>query len=254
MLEVSHIVVNGCSWTYGQGLANPSKDAWPALLSKKLNIPIVNIAMPGSGNDSIFRRSSQYLFKNLPTNSKPLFIIAWSHIDREEAWNIHEGRYRGITCTDVNNLSLREKAYIENFNSYDRYLRSLSLKISMIAILNTFNIPYMIGDYENSAKDFIEGEATASMKYQLREMVDFINNNTTVWKTPLIDYTLGVTKLPCGHEDVAGHRLICENLYNVVLNVYKDIRHTPCSYINTSVFKHINKDFAIEAKTFSVWL
>jgi hypothetical protein len=51
-IDVTHLVVNGCSWTYGTGLAHPKEQAWPALLAKQLGVPLVNLAIQGSGNDT----------------------------------------------------------------------------------------------------------------------------------------------------------------------------------------------------------
>ena len=86
-MQVSHLVVNGCSWTYGSELDSPEEESWPKLVANKLGIPVVNLAIPGSGNDSILRRTSEYLFQNLAFNSKPLVIIAWSQITRREGWD-----------------------------------------------------------------------------------------------------------------------------------------------------------------------
>ena len=64
MLEISHLVVNGCSFTYCQGLESPNTQGWPALLAKKLNVPVVNLAAPGSSNDGIYRRTYDYFYND----------------------------------------------------------------------------------------------------------------------------------------------------------------------------------------------
>ena len=56
-MEISHLVVNGCSFTRCQGITNPDIDGWPALLAKKLNVPVVNLAKNGSGCDGIYLRT-----------------------------------------------------------------------------------------------------------------------------------------------------------------------------------------------------
>ena len=62
----NRIIAFGCSLTYGEGLKDclpdpinlkkakyPSKYAWPNLLSKKTNIPIINNGQPGESNKLI---------------------------------------------------------------------------------------------------------------------------------------------------------------------------------------------------------
>mgnify|MGYP003351991979 CR=1 FL=1 len=83
-VDVTHLVVNGCSWTYGEGLENPNKEAWPALLANHFGLPIVNLAVQGCGNQSITRRTFEYVYENLPTGSKPFFVISWSQDARKE--------------------------------------------------------------------------------------------------------------------------------------------------------------------------
>jgi hypothetical protein len=63
-LKITHVVTIGCSWTYCQGLDSPSTQGWPALVAKKLNVPLVNLAVPGVGNDFIHRVSHEYIYKN----------------------------------------------------------------------------------------------------------------------------------------------------------------------------------------------
>jgi len=82
MLEISHLVVNGDSFTYCQGLENPMEVGWPALLAKKLNVPVVNLALRGSNNNSIVRRTYEYFY--MDKNTKPFYIIGFSHATREE--------------------------------------------------------------------------------------------------------------------------------------------------------------------------
>jgi hypothetical protein len=83
-ITISHLVVNGCSLTYGEGLEDPSTQAWPALLAKKLNVPVVNIAMGGTGNHRIYRKTVDYFFKD--TDSNPFYIIGMSSCTRIEQY------------------------------------------------------------------------------------------------------------------------------------------------------------------------
>lgn len=65
-MSMSRLITFGCSYTYGQGLPDcentvintgikkfyvnssaPSKQGWPSILSKRLDLELVNISAPG---------------------------------------------------------------------------------------------------------------------------------------------------------------------------------------------------------------
>jgi hypothetical protein len=60
-MDITHLVVNGCSWTYCQGLEDPKNQGWPKLLADQLGCEVVNLAIPGTGNDTIHRRTYEYV-------------------------------------------------------------------------------------------------------------------------------------------------------------------------------------------------
>ena len=94
---MSRIIVFGSSDTYGAGLSDigsrtdhPSEFAWPSLLSKKLNVEVVNNAIPGASNKEIML--SILNCSNL--KSSDLVIIVWTIIGRscmlDKNNNIHQ--------------------------------------------------------------------------------------------------------------------------------------------------------------------
>lgn len=62
----------GCSFTHGDELTDPVSEAWPVLLSNRLNMEVVNDAVPGGTN----QRSCYQLLKNFGTAD--LYVIAWT--------------------------------------------------------------------------------------------------------------------------------------------------------------------------------
>jgi len=74
------VVVNGDSYTAPD---NQFK-VYAEYVAEKLNLPLVNLACPGSNNERILRSSTEFLLK---TGFKsPLIIIGWSFIRRLEVW------------------------------------------------------------------------------------------------------------------------------------------------------------------------
>jgi hypothetical protein len=237
MQEISHLVVNGCSWTYGHELRDPKSQSWPALVAKKLDLPIVNLALGGSSNPTIFRRTAEYLFRNLPTGSKPFVILAWSQNTRNEAWDKKHNDYFGLSCLDQKNLSHGEKAYLHNWNYEDHFRRSLMCKVNMVSLLQSLNIPFIIGDYENSDNDFFrEFDQRHIVKNRFQEMYNFVAKNPNVWKTSLIDFCLNTKKQPNGHEGVEGHNILGEKVFEFFNHRYKHFKRVDSKFLTMKEF------------------
>jgi len=83
-IEISHLVVNGCSHTYCQGIHNPKINGWPAIVANRLGVPLVNLGARGSGCDGILRRTYDYFYRDLKNNNKPFYVIGWTGGTRRE--------------------------------------------------------------------------------------------------------------------------------------------------------------------------
>ena len=70
----------GDSFTHGYELTNPVDNAWPAVLSKKLNADVVNYARPGIDNEFIIDTVISAINKKKPD----LAIIAWTSAARKQ--------------------------------------------------------------------------------------------------------------------------------------------------------------------------
>lgn len=75
---MNRLVAFGCSYTAGDGLLDPAREAWPAVLGKLLDLETVNLAVPGSGNLEILWKILQTDFQQ---NDR--CFIMWSHFGRE---------------------------------------------------------------------------------------------------------------------------------------------------------------------------
>jgi len=86
---MSRIIAFGCSNTFGQGSPDcvtarrgdpPSRYAWPAVLGRLLNRPVLNLAVPGASNLEILHQITLTEFK-----PGDLVYVFWSYLDR---WSI----------------------------------------------------------------------------------------------------------------------------------------------------------------------
>lgn len=246
MLEISHLVVNGCSFVYGQGLETPEVEAWPALLAKKLNVPVVNLATKGSGCDGIYRRTIEYFYKNLSTNSKPFYIISWSAATRREEFLAINGRNPEFNdyCVlhvlrPTNNLE-RELSY--QFSSYETVKaaekRKYNYWISILNLLQNHNVPYFMNDSipsDFSMINYLKNEygqiydSCIHDKYKIHNHEHLLNGN--YW-------------LPCGHINKEGNQILAEYMYNEFTKFYPEHKPVESDYLKL-------KDFPVDKTTWN---
>lgn len=84
ILKKMTLLVNGCSFTYGDELPNHEEERFSTHLGKLLNIDVVNAAWPGSSNERIWRTTKEHLFLNRNITK---CLILWSDFARVE--NVH---------------------------------------------------------------------------------------------------------------------------------------------------------------------
>ena len=234
-MDISHVVVNGCSFAYGQGLEKITEQSWAGLLAKKLNLPIVNIAGKGSGNDSIMRRTFQYFYQNLPTKSKPLFVITLSQAIRREEYVI---RYKDSPVRDFVTLACYSDEPIER-GIYEHYddggivaceLRKLVYWSAMINLLKANNIPYIIADFMPEHDEKIIDK----VKSIVPDMYNELHNDTNMVGR-LDKITFNYPKLPCGHDGIAGNIALSEHLYSHIVKRY-DVNPVNIPYVTAKEY------------------
>lgn len=263
-MKITHLVTNGCSWTYGQGLHDPKSEAWPALLAQKFNCEVVNIAMPGSSNDAISRRTMEYVYENLPTNSNPLFVIMFSQIFRREAWfqqiyNADCEDYMTIPYPNPalpqfkshweNSSTLQEKIYFNEFNEEDFLRNDIYNKIFLKDLLENKNYKYFFTSYQSSE---IRQEFIDSLCNRFPNLVKEYNN---VLDYEGVDkYTHKIQKTPCGHDDVGGNRIIANILYDLITKKFSNLEFEPSAdFLKLKDFKIIGANNNVQKRWENAW-
>ena len=238
-LKITHLVTVGCSFTFCQGLENKLENGWPAVIAKSLNIPLVNLGVPGVGNDSICRKTYEYFYENLPTNSNPLFIIAWSQYWRREAWvrrqhyqNINN--YAPVSLEQDSPKNAHEKAVLEDWNEIDHIRRTYMNKLSLINLFNAHNTNYLMTDYMVEMKQ---------EENEFKVKTIFPNVFDAVYKDPnkitnFYSLSNSYPKTVCQHDGVEGNRAIAEYTLGQINNKFTEFTNeheylTLSSYIKT---------------------
>ena len=201
-MDISHIVTIGCSFTYCQGLENIVRDGWPALVAKHFNAKLTNLGMPGIGNDTIHRRTYEYISENLKfENSKPLVIVAWSQIDRQEQWYNKEfgndtfNDYRIVAKPLSGKFSdVYQMLYLKHYDEINYYRKTLLYKLSLFSLLENLGIPYITTDYMSLDRN----ENIKKVETDFSGFAKIVNENP-YRIIDLGDITKWDTKLPCGH-------------------------------------------------------
>ena len=253
MSEITHLVVNGCSWTYCQGLKDPVQQGWPTLLAKKLGVKVVNLAVRGCGNDSIHRRTHEYVYENLPTGSKPFFVIAWSQYWRRESWyNEFAGHkdyndYAIVSLPDSNPKTNVERALLDNWNDVDFYRKTYLYKLSLMNLFKAHDIPYIMSDY---ASDSNRDEIIEKVRIRFPNIVDTcINNIRQV--TPFYEITRDYPALPCGHDGPEAQVVLADYAYNEIIRQYQTPSVISGEYLTLNSFRLTEKPRTRDNET--VW-
>lgn len=93
------LVTNGCSCARGEELTNPTVDAWPSVLARRLGVELVNLARDGSSNRRIVRTVVEWLPVILRERSLSpadvLVLVAWTEAARHEHFARRLGPFAG---------------------------------------------------------------------------------------------------------------------------------------------------------------
>jgi hypothetical protein len=219
-LEITHLVTTGCSFTYCQGL--PINQGWPALLAKSLDCPLVNLGLPGIGNDAIHRKLYEYIYNNsLLEGSKPLVIIAWSQPWRRESWSAvnytdnNFQNYAPIMLPASSPSTHQDYVLLENWNDEDFYRRTLLSKLSVINLLNQFDIPYIMTDAMPQDDDLNSNVFT-----KFPGLTSYVNTKYYIDPIHRIQHN---DYLPCGHYGPARNSAVKEHILQSILLLYPNL-------------------------------
>lgn len=81
MMKYDKIIVNGDSYS-----ALGQSGSYSTTLGQKLNLPVDNIAVPGTNNDRIVRTTVEKVLTETNSNKRLLVVVGWSFVRRLEVW------------------------------------------------------------------------------------------------------------------------------------------------------------------------
>ena len=230
-VTISHLVVNGCSYTYCKGLVNPPTQGWPTLLANKLNVPVANIALGGTSNFRIYRKTVDYFFKD--TGSNPFYIIGMTSCTRIEQYIKQHDDYVALNLISKPPGNLWEAQLISllqrNKDPIILAKQKLDIWLSIINLFKSTKTNYLMIDMLSNG-DSIDSE----LKEVHPKLFDYTMNDPKHVREYL-DFNSQLGKLPCGHDDADAQVLIAEYLYKELTERY-DVTVEPSEYLKIKDF------------------
>lgn len=220
-VDISHLVVIGCSFAYCQGLESPKTQGWPALVANKLGVPVVNLSGKGAGNDKIMRRLFEYHNLNLEHGNNPFYIISFSHSSRREEYTERMGDY---TIVDMHPTALDKyvdefsKPCLVNYNQEIMSRRKLMLQSYIINFLRANNLNYLTTDYLPDHQIDIELYAKGIFPKAYEDVFNDKRNMKS-----FSEFSKQNVPLPCGHDDLVAQSQIKEYLLPKLQEVYGEV-------------------------------
>jgi len=215
MKTYNKIVTAGCSFTYGYGLEDPSKQSWPAVLAERLGCDLTNLAVPGAGNTYI---ANSIIDNHVVDPDCDLVVIGWSFFSRMDLCH-HNGKIMHLSHNSRNNKDLVAMLYGNYMHLPYAYKKYLNTVLLMQGWLESKKIDYMMFDAISGNHDsvFLEDDLTRGLTKNIdrQRFIGFGVKN-------LDNMTDPAHRLPDGHPDHRAHARMAEILHDFLLNMKKD--------------------------------
>ena len=204
----------GDSFTFGDEL--PSRDlAWPTLLSKKLNCPVINKGKPATGNTRMVKRAIDAII-----DKSEMVIIGWSDCNRQEfadeigIFDLWAGRdFRSFQQDPTHRID--QIKYMTAYDTPEYYYADWLRKIILVqSFCKLHKIPCVM---------FIACGAHISHKEYYNDfgnLISLIDTDMFVddMFTSVGEWTYGTTHGPNGHPLEQGHEIIADKIYEHIRN------------------------------------
>lgn len=215
---IRRLITHGCSFTYGQELADPGSSSWPALLARKLDIELLNLAQPGYSNDLILQ---EIVTENInPKVGTPrawdyqdLVIIGWtSHlrmgfVDDQSWYTVRPG-----ATEHIKHRSTINELLVKTTNTdwlYQRWIQQVILAQEYLRNRHAHFLMFSV--FDNLFHD--------KKRHKLYEKV--IPRHFVGWpREQMVDWTYGCPDGPEGHPLERGHAKTADKIYQALQELY----------------------------------
>ena len=174
------ILTLGDSWTYGVNSSAPETMSWPAQLSRKYNVDVVNLARPGSSNTRAARIGVEELCKD---SSYDYIIFPLAPASRTEVLKI--GKWHQVwPRSDQTPL---DKIYTDFWHPWNDVQNTIMSSFYFIHSVHSLGIPL-----------YVTGLSLRPLQYknELSWIMNYKNDNEfNCLNMPLDDFNIGTKDL-----------------------------------------------------------
>jgi hypothetical protein len=221
---ITEVYINGDSYS-----AEPiGQISYSSFIANIIDIPVINHAVAGSCNDRIFRTALEYC-ANLKQNQRPLIIIGFSFITREEIWVEDIAKY-SVRIKDYPGSQLITSNWMDKVDestmhaiidqNINKQVTHFYTKLFMfVQTLKSIDLPYYIfsaannTDYRNLNWNSLKNLQMFQRLSQDSNIVNLHEFNIGKWAK---DNHLNTTPTYHLYED--GHKMFADYLLKNVIN------------------------------------
>lgn len=219
MKIVKRLIAHGCSFTYGEELADPPSYSWPSLVAKKLDVELANMAKPSYSNDGLVQD-----IVRMDPDQDDLVIVCWTtylrmYLQDDLGWYTTVATKRGTGGIDWD----RRERIVHDLLSSNAddwlYERWLSQVILLQSFLDAKAIKYLFfSAFDNQARYDI-------YKKKFYNLHNRINQHRFIgWPNEgFVEWAYGCSIGPRGHPLEEGHAKVALK----VLESCKEVHDLP---------------------------
>lgn len=239
---MNRLYVNGCSFSCAGGLdiievqqlykdegiliENHLDFSWPTILSKKLNIDLVNDSVQGGSMNRLIRTTYEHLIKTNLSNDI-FYLLELPPVWRDEIYSTKLKRFVNITQGNLNNPEFdRTNLHSKNdflkihnnvLNWFDSFLdydieneKTFNNLFGLISLFNMHNIKFY----------FLENDAWFRLKFEKLGIefpyIDFVQgfNHSFIHNNLTIEDEI---KYSDGHAGIKGNNYAAERIYDYLI-------------------------------------
>ena len=205
---MKRVLTVGCSFTFGEELADPKTSAWPHLLGQANAWEINNQGQSGGSND----RNVRVCFEEV-SNKYDLIIVAWTVHERIEVPSARGLLNLGLRYAEKANLLWAQEYFAKHYDRMYNYQRWLRQVIMLQSYFKQINQPYLFLSTFGMWSDLRLAHYDEYMK-KLQYLVDQVDSTYYVdWpKWGMVDWQGDCPRGPGGHPLELGHERIAERI------------------------------------------
>ena len=194
------ILCIGDSFTYGEELSDPLRQAWPNLLADTYyGVDVLNLGKPGASNDWIFTTA----IERTAWERYDIVIVQWTdpgRMDLSISGNDIQGVNSSTQRLNKTDKKWLDKYYKEFYDDEYAWRRTITQIIALQNYFKSTKQPYVM----TSMNTIIEKR---SMFYTVSGAID-----TETFLEPLTQMTYKCNKGPGGHPLEEGHQAIARRM------------------------------------------